>query len=77
MDFENRRPRPGFVSDTDDMLYDIDEIDRKNEGILTEAKVDSIRQFARLGGVTANVEYLARNFSVSVEDVERVVAAME
>jgi hypothetical protein len=29
---EVRRPRPGFISDAEDMLHDFDEIDRLNEG---------------------------------------------
>jgi hypothetical protein len=71
------RTRPGFISDAEDMLHDIEEIDRLNEGKMTRSKADSIRRFVRYGGRMASPEWLAENFKVPVEAVYEVIAAME
>jgi hypothetical protein len=74
MDNDNRRPRPGFISDAEDMLHDFDEIDRMDEGVLTQYKIDSINMFLDFDGDDVNPEFFTRNFTVSLEDVERVIS---
>ncbi|TLX16694.1 hypothetical protein [Rhizobium sp. MHM7A] len=74
---EVRRPSPGFISDAEDILHDIEEIDRRNEGILTPAKIASIKRYVKRGGELASPEWLAINFKVSVEDVNRVIDEMK
>lgn len=69
-----RRTHPGFISDAKDMLHDFDEIDRLNEGKLTPVKIDSIKRAARYGGTMASPDWLARNYSVPVEDVIKLLA---
>lgn len=72
MDNDYKRPRPGFISDAEDMLHDFDEIDRVNDGVLTPGKIDSIKRYVDFGGEFATPEFLAKNFRVSLEDVQRV-----
>lgn len=76
MEDQIRRPRPGFISDADDMMHDMDEMDRRDEGILTTVKRSSIKRFLKRGGAIAEPEFLAENFKVSLEDVHRVIREM-
>jgi len=69
-------PRPGFISDAEDMLHDFDEIDRLNEGKLPPGKIDSIQRFVRYGAKTATPEWLSKNFRVPVEAVNQIIAEM-
>lgn len=59
------------------MLSDIDEVDRRDEGVQTAAKIDSIRWCVEFGDENTTPEWLAEIYSVSVEDVNRVIAAMK
>jgi hypothetical protein len=74
---EHKRPRPGFISDAEDILHDIEEIDRLNQGQMTPSKADSIKRFVGYGGRMASPEWLAENFKVPVEAVNVVIAAMK
>lgn len=49
--WEGSRPtRPGFISDAEDMMHDLEEIDRRDAGVLTDVKRATIRRAAkRLG----------------------------
>lgn len=75
MDEEIRRPRPGYISGADDMLDDMDEIDRQGQDKLTPYKTDSIKMYLRLK--ITDKDFLAKNFSVGIEDVETVIAEFE
>ena len=77
MEDKVRRPRPGFISAEEDMLHDMDEIDRRDEGVLTPLKIDSIRRFLKYGRSVADLEYLAENFMVSSDAVKRVIDGTE
>jgi hypothetical protein len=70
-------PRPGYISGEEDMLHDMDAIDRQNEGIMTPMKIASIKRFLKLGGTLADPARLAANFKVSIEDVKRVIGESE
>jgi len=77
VDDEVRRPRDGYISGADDMLNDFDETDRRDDGVLTASKIDSIKQSLSYGGIFADPAYLAGNFCVSIEDVNLVIAEAE
>lgn len=59
------------------MLHEMEEMDRRDEGILTRVKRDSIISYVKLGDEFADPEFLAKNFSVSIEDVQRVIREMK
>lgn len=72
-----RQVREGFISGEEDMLHDLEEIDRRDAGILTLVKRDSITLAAKLLGYTAdnyeNVASLADMYALSVDDVKRAL----
>jgi hypothetical protein len=69
--------REGYISDADDMLHDIEEMDRRDKGILTDAKRDTIISVAGILGYTAaddeGVASLAGAYQLSTEDVKRAL----
>lgn len=76
--WEGSRPTPpGFISGEEDMLHDFDEIDRRNAGVLTEVKRDTIIRAAKVLGYTATdekgVASLASSYALSIEDVKRAL----
>jgi hypothetical protein len=76
--WEGSRPTPpGSISDADDMLHDFEEIDRRNAGILTDAKRATIIRAAKLLGYSVDNERgmssLAVSYAVSIEDVMRAL----
>lgn len=71
MEEEIRKPRPGWISGADDMLGDFDEIDRRDEGVLTPAKVDAMKRYAAAGSPFNTPAYLAGNFGVSITEARR------
>jgi hypothetical protein len=58
------------------MLHDIDEIDRLNEGVLTDEKIESIKMFLECGGELVTPEFLSKTFQVSLDDVHRVIRSI-
>jgi hypothetical protein len=76
--WEGSRPtRPGWISGEEDMLHDIEEMDRRDAGVLTDVKRDVINLAAKILGYTASdekgVASLSSMYGLSVEDVKRAL----
>jgi hypothetical protein len=65
----------GYITDADDMLHDIEEMDRKNKGILTDVKRFGIIRAANRMGIKVTdeegVQRLSRMYALSVENIKR------
>ncbi|MBY3158334.1 hypothetical protein HFO56_39230 [Rhizobium laguerreae] len=68
----------GYISGAEDILFDIEERDRLDAGILTSVKRDSINMMREFKGFGINDEekvvWLAKNYQLSCEDVRRALA---
>jgi hypothetical protein len=74
---EHKRPLPGFVTDAEDILHDFDEIDRANDGILTDDKIMMIKLAIEIAGAHVTPERLAENHRVSLDDVKDIISQMK
>jgi hypothetical protein len=77
--WEGSRPtRPGFISGEEDMLHDLEEIDRRDAGVLTSDKRHLILDAAEVLGYSASdeegVSELSSMYDVKVEDVRQVLS---
>jgi hypothetical protein len=66
-----------YISDAEDILFDIEEMDRRDAGILTNVKRDSInrmRKFMNSFDHEDRVIHLAKNFRLSCDDVRKALA---
>jgi hypothetical protein len=73
----NRPARPGFISGEEDMLHDLEEIDRRDAGVLTpdkrDALVNAVEQFGYSASDENDVSELSSMYDLNVEDVKRVL----
>lgn len=69
--------RKGWISGKEDMLHDVEEMDRRDAGILTDVKRFAITNVAEVLEYSAsneeNLASLAEMYVVSVEDVKRAL----
>jgi hypothetical protein len=78
--WEGSRPtRPGYVSAEEDMMHDFDEYDRRNAGVMTPVKQDTVVRVATRMGYSENddekMALLARMYGVPTDDAKRAIAA--
>jgi hypothetical protein len=66
-----------YISDAEDMMFDIEEQDRLDAGILTNVKRDSINMMLRFRAISIDDEeqviWLAKNYRLTCGDVRRAL----
>ena len=69
--------REGFISGEEDMLHDLEEMDRRDAGILTRVKRHTVIHNAGILGYSVDneegVASIAEMYALSVDDVKRAL----
>lgn len=67
-------PRPGFIDGADDMLIDMEKIDMRTRGQLTERKRATIKRMVTKFGFSA--DWIARQLGLAADDVEHEISVL-